>query len=174
MQGQLAKLLARYPPKRPASPRDASPQTQALLNCLGYLSAGPRAALGGSGPDPKDRLPEFRLYEDAQVMLYNRRLGEAAAILGRLLARDPQNTLARRDLAGTYVELKDYAKARAAFQQVLAVAPDDYVTQYELGLSDERLGLMKEAEEHLRAACRIAPEAQQCRRELDAVEQKMK
>jgi arylsulfatase A-like enzyme len=174
MQGQLAKLLARHPPKRPASARDVSPQTQALLNSLGYLSAGPRAALGGSGPDPKDRLPEFRLYEDAQVMLYHRRLGEAAAILDRLLVRDPRNTLARRDLAATYVELKDYAKARAAFEQVLAVAPDDYVTQYELGISDERLGLIKEAEEHLQAACRIAPEAQQCRRELDAVEQKLK
>jgi len=72
------------------------------------------------------------------------------------------------------VELKDYAKARASFQQVLAAAPDDYVTQFELGLSDERLGLMKEALDHLQAACRIAPEAQQCRRELETVEQKMK
>jgi tetratricopeptide (TPR) repeat protein len=174
LQGQLAKLLARYAPKRAAAPSDASPQTRALLDSLGYLSAGPRAALGGSGADPKDRLPEFRLYEDAQVALYQRRLDEAIAILSRLLVRDPHNTLARRDLAGTYVELKDYAKARANFQQVLAAAPDDYVTQFELGLSDERLGLMKEALDHLRAACRIAPEAQQCRRELETVEQKMK
>jgi arylsulfatase A-like enzyme len=174
LQGQLAKLLARYAPKRVAAPSDASPQTRALLDSLGYLSAGPRAALGGSGADPKDRLPEFRLYEDAQVALYERRLDEAIAILSRLLARDPHNTLARRDLAGTYVELKDYAKARASFQQVLAVAPDDYVTQFELGLSDERLGLMKEALDHLRAACRISPEAQQCRRELETVEQKLK
>jgi len=174
LEGQLAKLLARYPPKRPAAPSDASPQTRALLNSLGYLSAGPRAALGGSGPDPKDRLPEFRLYEDAQVALYERRLNEAIAILSRLLARDPHNTLARRDLAGAYLELKDYAKARADFQQVLAVAPDDYVTQFQLGISDERLGLLKEAEAHLQAACRIAPEAQQCRRELETVEQKMK
>jgi arylsulfatase A-like enzyme len=174
LQGQLAKLLARYAPKRAAAPSDASPQTRALLDSLGYLSAGPRAALGGNGADPKDRLPEFRLYEDAQVALYGRRLDEAIAILSRLLARDPHNTLARRDLAGTYVELKDYAKARANFQQVLAVAPDDYVTQFELGLSDERLGLMKEALDHLQAACRIAPEAQQCRHELETVEQKMK
>ena len=174
LQGQLAKLLARYAPKRPAAPGDQSPQTRALLDSLGYLSAGPRAALGANGPDPKDRLPEFRLYEDAQVMLYDRRLDEAIATLTRLLARDPHNTLARRDLAGTYLELKDYAKARANFQQVLAVAPDDYVTQFQLGISDERLGLLKEAGEHLRAACRIAPEAQQCRRELETVEQKMK
>ena len=110
----------------------------------------------------------------AQVALFDRRWHEAVAILGRLLARDPHNTQARRDLAGTYVELKDYAKARANFQQVLAAAPDDYVTQFQLGLSDERLGLMKEALDHLQAACRISPEAQQCRRELETVEQKMK
>jgi arylsulfatase A-like enzyme len=174
LEGQLAKLLARYAPKRAASPSQQSPQTRALLDSLGYLSAGPRAALGGSGPDPKDRLPEYRLYEDSQMALFYRRLDQAIAILIRLLARDPHNTLARRDLAGTYVELKDYAKARANFQQVLAVAPDDYVTQFELGISDERLGLLKEAEEHLQAACRIAPEAQQCRSELETVEQKMK
>jgi hypothetical protein len=48
------------------------------------------------------------------------------------------------------------------------------VTQFELGISDERLGLLKEAEAHLQAACRIAPEAQQCRHELETVEQKMK
>jgi len=86
LQGQLAKLLARYAPKRAAAPSDASPQTRALLDSLGYLSAGPRAALGGNGADPKDRLPEFRLYEDAQVALYGRRLDEAVAILSRLLA----------------------------------------------------------------------------------------
>jgi arylsulfatase A-like enzyme len=174
LQGRLAKLLARYAPKRPAAPGDTSPQTRALLDSLGYLSAGPRAALGASGPDPKDRLPEYRLYEDAQMALYNRRLNEALAILIRLLARDPHNTLARRDLAGTYLDLKEYGKARANLQQVLAVAPDDYVTEFQLGLSDEHLGLMKEAEEHLQAACRIAPEAQQCRRELESVEQKLK
>lgn len=174
LEGQLARLLARYAPKRPASPRDASPQTRALLESLGYLSAGPRATLGGSGPDPKDRLPEYRLYEDAQVAVYYLRLNQAVAILSRVLARDPHNTLARRDLAGVYLELKDYAKARASFQQVLAVAPDDYVTQFELGLSDEQLGLMNEAEDHLQAACRIAPEAEQCRRELETLEQKTK
>jgi Flp pilus assembly protein TadD len=94
----------------------------------------------------------------AQVALFDRRLDEAVSILERLLACDPHNTQARRDLAGTYVELKDYAKARANFQQVLAVAPDDDVTQFELGVSDER----------------IAPEAQQCRHQLETVEQKMK
>ena len=51
-------------------------------------------------PDPKDRLAEYRLYERAQALLYDRRLDEAAAVFRQILARDPGNTLARRDLGG--------------------------------------------------------------------------
>lgn len=174
LRGQLSRLLARYVPRREASPRETSPQTRALLNSLGYLSAGPRAALGGSGADPKDRLPEFRLYESSQVALYYGRLDEARSTLQRILARDPHNILARRDLGGVYVEEQDYSKARACLQQVLTAAPDDYVAQYELGIADEHLGLLKEARDHLEAACRISPQADQCHRQLDEVEQKMK
>jgi hypothetical protein len=49
-------------------------------------------------------------------------------------------------------------QAQPTSAQVLAVAPDEDVTQSELGVSDER----------------IASEAQQCRYELEVVEEKMK
>lgn len=174
LRGQLAKLMARYVPKQTAPAPTTSPGARALLDSLGYLAPGPRAALGGSGPDPKDRLAEFRLYEQAWVEIYYRRLDEGIAKLRQLLARDPHNLLARRDLGGAYAEKRDYAKARAAYQAVLAAAPEDYVAQYEMGIADERLGLLKEAKEHLEAACRIAPDAQQSRHELDAVLEKLK
>ncbi len=48
------------------------------------------ASLGAnSGADPKVWLAEYRLYENAQTALYNRRLPEAAALLRQLLAADP-------------------------------------------------------------------------------------
>ena len=81
--------------------------------------------------------------------------------------------LARRDLASTYVETGEYAKARDAFGQVVAVAPDDYMTNYEMGFAEERLGLLKEARGHLETACRVAPESKQARKELDLVLGKM-
>ena len=92
----------------------------------------------------------------------------------QLLARDPKNLLARRDLGSAYVETGEYAKARAAFQQVLTMAPDDYVSNYEIGFVEDRLGLLKEAKEHLETACRASPESQQARKELEAVEAKLK
>jgi choline-sulfatase len=172
LRADLGKLLARYAPKAPATPGDVSPQTRALLGSLGYLAPGP-GARHDSGPDPKDRLPEFQLYERAMVELYERNTRAAIGSLRQLLARDPHNTLARRDLGDCYLEQRAYSRARANFELVLAAAPDDYVSHYELGIADERLGLWNEAREHLQAACRLAPEAVQCRKELESVEQKL-
>jgi len=167
LRTDLHKLLAAHAPKQPASPANISPRTRALLASLGYLSGGAHSAAGGSLPDPKDRLAEYRLYERAQAALYARQLERAATIFREILTRDPQNTLARRDLGGTYVEQRQYAKARDCFEKVVAAAPDDYMAQFELGIADKHLGLAKEALEHLQAACKAAPEAEQCRRELD-------
>jgi choline-sulfatase len=173
MRGDLEKLMARYSAKQKVPASGVSPETRALLGSLGYLAAGPGAKLGGSGADPKDRLPEFQLYERAMVFLYERRLSEATAALRQLLVRDPHNTLARRDLGDCDLERHEYPQARANFQQVLAAAPDDYVSQYELGIADEHLGSWKEAEKHLEAACKLAPEAAQCRKELEMVRGKL-
>jgi choline-sulfatase len=167
LQGTLQKLLIRYAPKRPASPGQVSPATRALLGSLGYLAAGPKTGRRSSGPDPKDKLPEFQLYERAQVSLYYKRLNEAIALLSRLLVNDPNNLLARRDLGAAYVDQKMYAKARACFEQVLAAAPSDYVAHFELGIVDKNLGLLKEARTHLETACKLAPDAAQCRAELN-------
>lgn len=169
LRNQLAQLMARYLPKQPAPPREPSLAARRLLDSLGYLAPGPRTAPGGSGPDPKDRLSEFRLYEAAWVDIYFHRLDEGIAKLRQLLGQDPHNLLARRDLGGAYAARKDYIHARAAYAEVLASAPDDYLAQYEIGVADERLGRWSEAKEHLEAACRIAPDSADCRRELEVV-----
>jgi len=167
MKGRLAQLLARYAPARPVPPHANSPETLAQLRSLGYLAPGSRPALSTDGPDPKDRMTEFRLYESAQAALYQGRIAEATAMLLQVLARDPNNTLARRDLGGCYVERRMWAQARAAFERVLERAPEDYVTHFELGIAEEHLGFLKEAREDVETACRIAPEAEQCRHELE-------
>jgi len=170
LSGELRKLLASHAPKQPASPANISPATRALLSSLGYLSGRSRTAAGGAMPDPKDRLPEYRLYERAQALLYDRRLEDAAATFRQILARDPGNTLARRDLGGTYVEQKLYGKARECFERVVTAAPDDYMAQFELGIADKKLGLTHDALEHLQAACKLAPGAEQCRKEMEGIE----
>jgi choline-sulfatase len=173
LRSQLMQLLARYAPRRPSSPSQDSEQARALQS-LGYLSGGPRTRLAGPRPDPKDRLPEFRQYESAQADLASGRRVQAIATLRQLLAHDPDNVLARRDLGSACLDQGDYANARTALQKVLTAAPGDYVAQFELGLADQGLKLFPEALEHLETACRIAPDAPQCRSALEALKRNMK
>ena len=174
MQEELAKTLARYRPSAPPAQSNLSPAERAKLASLGYIAPGPRTGATGKRADPKDRMAEFRLYEDSQVMLYKGRLADAIATLLRILAQDPQNTLARRDLGGAYLEQKSYAKAKEALARVLLAAPKDYVTLYQLGLACEKLGLLQEAAAHLEAACAAAPDSIPSRNELENVRKRLK
>ena len=174
LRNRLDKLIARYTPKQPATRQDASPETRALLQSLGYLSTGPKTSTGSAAPDPKDRLPEYHLYERALTSLSDRHMEEAISTFRQILAQNPQNMLARRDLGDCYLEVKDYANARTTLRAVVAQAPDDYMAQLELGMADEHLGLLPEAREHVQAACKMFPGSAQCQRELDAIQQKMK
>jgi tetratricopeptide (TPR) repeat protein len=172
LRAELAELLARYGRRGSSPAAGATPRTERLLASLGYLAPGPPARVAGSGPDPKDRLQEYRLYEKATAAIEDHRLDTAASLLVQVLRQDAANVLARRDLGVCYLDLHYYSKARSSFEQVLAAAPDDYPSQFGLGLADERLGLLDEARAHLESACRIAPRASQCRRELDALKQR--
>jgi choline-sulfatase len=168
LRAELAKFLASHA-RRGSASAGATPQTERFLASLGYLASGPRAPVADAGADPKDRLPEYRLYERAIATVADRRLNAAVALLRQVLAQDATNTLARRDLGSCYLDLHEYSRARASFEKVVASAPDDYPSQYGLGIADKHLGLLDEARVHLEAACRMAPRAVQCSRELDAL-----
>jgi tetratricopeptide (TPR) repeat protein len=174
MRTELSNLLGRLHPKGPEQAANLSARERALLGSLGYVAPGPQTAATGTRPDPKDRMSEFRRYEDAQVLLYQRRLPEAIAALRKIVLEDPQNILARRDLGGAYIETKQYGKAREELARVLLAAPKDYVTQYQLGLACEHSGLLPQAREHLEAACAIAPDSVPCKSELEAVLKRLK
>ena len=173
MRGELAGLMSELRPKGPAPVSTLSARDRALLGSLGYVAPGPQTTAAGPRPDPKDRMAEFRMYEDSQVLLYERRLPEAVALLRKIVAEDTRNILARRDLGGAYLELKEWAKAREVLAQVLVAAPNDYVTRYQMGLACEHLGEWKQAVEHLEKACGIAPDSVPCKSELAAVRKRL-
>jgi choline-sulfatase len=160
MRATLAQIVVAY--QHPAKPTPAlTPQQRALLTSNGYVAPGPQST-ATTGTDPKDKLSEFTQYEDAQIALYKGRLTEAVAMLRRILTADPQNTLARRDLGGILLEQKSYARARVELEKVAAVAPDDYVTQYQLSLVLDQLHLPDQAAAHKKLAFDIAPDAAVC------------
>lgn len=167
---QLQRLLHAFPAGQ-GSAAGVSPEKMAALKSLGYLAPGARSN-EISGADPKDRLPEYQLYERAQDDMLSGRTAAAITILRRILAQDAGNTLARRDLGIAYNSQQKYAPARANLEKAAIAAPSDFVVQFELGVADEHLGSLDAALEHLRAACRLAPQSEGCARELKAAEQK--
>ena len=172
LRAELAKLLAAHARRGSAPSAGASLQTEKFLASLGYLVSGPHARVADSGPDPKDRMAEYRLYEKAVATVADRHLDVAVTLLRQVLAQDATNTLARRDLGACYLDLHNYSKARESFELVVTAAPADYASQFGLGIADKHLGLLDEARAHLEAACRMAPRAVQCSRELDELRQR--
>lgn len=171
LQERLEKLMASHAPARPASANSLSPEKLRALQSLGYIAPSPQAPRS-TGPDPKDKLPEYLSYEKAQYEILSGRNDRAIAMLRQILQQDPRNTLARRDLGIAYVAEARYGEAKTSLQQVVAAAPGDFVAQFELGLALEHLGLLPDAVRRLQIACGIAPESAGCRRELQAVQQK--
>jgi len=174
LQAELAKFLSRYPSPGSSQPASISPRTDALLRSLGYLSDGPQLPLERSEADPKERLAEFKQYNVASEAASDGHRDRAISILSELVARDPNNLLALRDIGAYSLDRKSYAKARSSFQRFLARAPNDYMGRFELGVADERLGRFKEAENELQRACSIAPEATKCTHELALVRQRIR
>lgn len=168
---KLEKLVAQRKPQS-AHP-DITPATRTLLQSLGYLAPGSKRNSDLAAPDPKDRLPEYHLYEQALTALYDRRMEEAVATFHRILAQNPRNTLARRDLGDCYLEMRAYAKAQATLEQVAAAEPEDYMVQLELGIANEHLGRLQEALQHVQAACKMFPDSAQCKKELETIRKKM-
>ncbi len=98
LRAELAKFMGRYR-SAPATKSDPSDQTRKTLESLGYLAGGAGAAGGEHGPDPKDRMAEYDLFEKALDAFYAHRLDTAIADLNRVVARDPANQPAARALA---------------------------------------------------------------------------
>jgi tetratricopeptide (TPR) repeat protein len=129
-------------------------------------------------------LPKFQLIlkSDPQNTLARFHLGECYLQLNQapnalrewttVLKLDPQYAPAAEAIGQYWLAQGDYAKARVRFQQVLALTPESYTGHFQLAITDEHLGLLPEARQHLEMACRIAPHDENCARKLKSLAQK--
>lgn len=85
----------------PGAARALEPEVEERLRALGYSGAAAPAPLPGARlVDPKDALPSFREFEEATWAEGRGDLAAAIAGYRRLLAREPDNPVFRRSLAG--------------------------------------------------------------------------
>jgi tetratricopeptide (TPR) repeat protein len=86
------------------------------------------------------------------------RPGEAIDELQSLLAKTPTDSRALADLALIFDQIKDYPKARDAYEKLLSVTPDDPIAINNLAyLYAERLGQLDKAYELARKARALQP-----------------
>jgi len=128
---KLEALQSRYASMaKPAAKASMSPEVAANLRSLGYLAtSAPRQALRDSGPDPKDRLDEYRQFQRGIRLLAIGRLWEAEATFKEMLNDHPDDVVGRYDLALCYLE--DGRAYDAVMQLKSALRADPHDVQAE-------------------------------------------
>jgi tetratricopeptide (TPR) repeat protein len=109
-------------PREVNAPTKVSAEEAAKLAALGYLTAGSTSA-GSELPDPKDRIGELALYDDAIAMLRERQTTRAIETLRTLLAKNPRFGDAQLQLAGAYEATGQYREAEAVYREALRQNP---------------------------------------------------
>ena len=121
--------------------------------------------------DPSNVLAHYNL----AVSYFNlNRLDDATKELNQVLAiaSDSSRALEQvampaKELLGTiWMQQKDYSHARTQFEQLLTVAPRDYVAHYNLGWLAGSEGNLEEGLRHLRVAVEVEPDNPDAHEEL--------
>ncbi len=156
LRGRLSSLLAQNAGKAPASSPATSSQTRRALESLGYL--GRSSAAAGSDADPKDRLPEYNLFEKALAAMYSGKVPPAIVAFGQLLTGDPHNSMARYYLAEAYQRAGQPDNAVREWTNALKFDPQYVPAAEALGAWWTERRDYSKAREAFRKAVAVAPD----------------
>lgn len=111
------------------------PEQAENLRALGYL---PSTIKGGStadedGPDPKDHIEIANLLTEALFDSQEERYEDAVPKLEKVLAQEPNTSLAYLELGRAYLRLEQPQKAVPLLRTAVEKLPDDVTANYELG-----------------------------------------
>ncbi len=156
---RLQALRSRFQPSGKAvAPHALTPEAIERLNSLGYMAvSGSRSNAPDSGPDPKERIEEYESFGRAIATANAGHLAEAAAVLRRLLQRDPDLPDVRLTLGQQEQKLGRRADAAENFRQILKNDPLNATAHFNLAVSEFELGQLDPALKELEAALAIAP-----------------
>jgi choline-sulfatase len=173
MRAELSQLMAKHP-RASAPARDTSAGAKKTLESLGYLSGGARKASLRDGPDPKDRLAEFQMFDRALDAMYSERLDEAIRGFLRVLTLDRSNLAARSTLGDAYLRAGKDEQAIGAWKEALAEDAEYAPAAQALGEFYMRRQDWEKARAFLQQALAAEPEDATVRLELGVVEGKIK
>jgi choline-sulfatase len=170
LRSELARLMARHARTEPATVPDSSTQTRTALESLGYLPGSSRPATSDQGPDPKDRLAEYQMFDDALDAMYSQRFDAAIRGFQHVLQLDRDNLPARGSLGEAYLRA---GKADEAIREwTAALATDPKYAPAAQALGEVYIGRQDwiKARSYLQQALALAPGDATVRYEMSVVE----
>jgi choline-sulfatase len=168
MRSDLLKLTAKHARANPPPAHDTSDATKKAMGSLGYLSGGSRKTLR-EGPDPKDRLTEYQMFDRALDAMYSQRLDAAIHGFLQILAQDRDNLPARGSLGDAYMRSGKADDAVREWTAALDSDPDYAPAAQALGEHYIRRHDWAKARPYLQQALKAAPGDATVRSELDIV-----
>jgi choline-sulfatase len=169
MRAELSRLMAKHPRTTPPPSQDSSEATKKAMGSLGYLSGGSRKAPLGEGPDPKDRLAEYQMFDRALDAMYSQRLDAAIRGFLQILAQDRDNLPARGSLGDAYMRAGKPNDAVREWTVALNADPQYAPAAQALGEHYMRRQDWTKARAYLQQALRAAPGDPTVRSELNAI-----
>jgi len=118
-----------------ASPTNLAPEQAENLRALGYLPSSGNAGSQGDegGPDPKEHIEIANLLTEALFDAQDERFEEAIPKLEKVLAQEPNTSLAYLELGRAYARLKQFERAVPLLKIAVEKLPEDGSAHYELG-----------------------------------------
>jgi tetratricopeptide (TPR) repeat protein len=153
---RLQHLRTRFASANHAPSNAVGPDVARALSSLGYVAAtSGRTVDADSGPDPKDKLDDYRKTEEATTLSFAGQLPQSVEILKGVLARDP-DLIDTRNLLGLFQQkLGRPEDAAESFRKVLERDPFNLMAHYNLGVQFFELHRLDDAARELQATLTV-------------------
>jgi choline-sulfatase len=174
LRAELLRLMATHARTNAPAAHDTSEAAKKALGSLGYLSGGAGRAPLRAGPDPKDRLTEYQMFDRALDAMYAQKLERAIRGFRQVLAFDRNNLAAIDSLGDAYLRAGKPQEAVREWTAALAADPQYSPAAQALGEHYLKERDYAKARSYLEQALAAAPLDSTVRAELDVVEEKLK
>jgi tetratricopeptide (TPR) repeat protein len=152
--GRRSEPSKAKPGGQPPAPRGNGAAKGVSGTVLSPSGNGARRAVvdvqSGDAP-PRGVMAEFSKLVNAG------RLNQAAALLEKVVAEEPDNAQALQNLGAVYARLERMEKARPLLERAVALAPDMPMAHHNLGSVLSKLGEIEEADRLVRRAIELSP-----------------
>jgi arylsulfatase A-like enzyme/Tfp pilus assembly protein PilF len=155
LKKRLAAIVQSAGESAEAVPRELSADEKARLRSLGYVDYSEPGASGDA--DPKDKLEELKMVQDAEKAEYEGRPDEAAALHEKMLALRPRAASSYVNLALAQARQKNFEAAVATLKKGLEALPGNALLVSRLGYTYLVMNRMPEAMETMAGLLKIDP-----------------